>query len=120
MKPNLEADLISWAKQEYPKEMCGFIMQPGEDEDSWCMWPIDNISKNPEHRFEMDPEEIIEAYTEAQKYGVKVIGVFHSHPTGPPQPSDMDRQYATLHGHLRQWIVTLDGVHEWSSDGNGS
>jgi proteasome lid subunit RPN8/RPN11 len=40
-------------------------------------------------RFEMDPEEFASAFFEAEKEGIDLIGLFHSHPA-PAKPSSID------------------------------
>ena len=40
--------------------------------------------------FEADPWHVVQAHVSAEKYGLDVVGVFHSHPSCPPAPSTMD------------------------------
>lgn len=94
------------AKLGAPFETCGFIVNtPG----GFWVHPVKNVHPNPEHNFEMDPEEQARAFHE-----LNIVGVYHSHPSGPPQPSAADRKFATP--GLRQFIVTTDGVYEWSPE----
>jgi len=108
--------LVMHAKLGAPYEICGFIVLLGPSglfgnaHRHWIC-AIRNVHKEPEHHWEMDPGEQVKAFAEHE-----VIGVYHSHPTGPPQPSAADRKFADH--RLRQFIVTTDGVHEWSTDGN--
>jgi proteasome lid subunit RPN8/RPN11 len=117
MQDELAYTLVCIAKREATREVCGLVL---EWDGELVQRSIKNVSPIPQHRFEMDPEELVAAYREAEMFGAKVIGVYHSHPRGPAQPSKVDKQYATLHPDLRQWIVTTEGVYEWSSDGDGS
>ncbi len=40
--------------------------------------------------FESDPWEVVQAHKMAEVYGIRVIGVFHTHPLCPPKPSGLD------------------------------
>lgn len=117
MQDELACELVYLARHGDPHEVCGLIL---EWDGEMVHRSIQNVSAVPQHRFEMDPDGLVAAYKEADLFDAKVIGVYHSHPRGPAEPSKVDRDYAALHPNLRQWIVTTEGVFEWSNDGNGS
>lgn len=83
--------MVSWAKWSpfdagflvwTGRERCGFVVE------GWTFLEVRNISKEPEKFFEMDGDtvrEIFNRYT--------VVGVWHSHPTGCPEPSLMDKEW---------------------------
>src|SRR5581483_5315539 len=48
--------------------------------------PLRN-TRNSSVRFEFDSAELLEC---DMKYGERIIGVYHSHPGGPPYPSGID------------------------------
>ena len=46
------------------------------------------------NRYLLTPQDMLRSEQEADKLGLDVIGVFHSHPNHPNQPSEFDRQWA--------------------------
>lgn len=103
MPPDIEDILVKMCVATAPREMCGFINA------DWETIPITNVHKDPTHHFQMAEKELIAAFTHEN-----LIGMYHSHPCGPPQPSEADRKYAPP--KLRYWIVTPDGVYEWERE----
>jgi len=61
-------------------------------------------------RFEIDPEKVAAAITEAEKEGLDFVGLFHSHPA-PAAPSPIDLKYMKLWGDAL-WLILS------STDGN--
>jgi proteasome lid subunit RPN8/RPN11 len=45
-------------------------------------------------RYLITPQDYLHGEQEAAKLGLEVIGVFHSHPDHPDQPSEFDRKWA--------------------------
>jgi proteasome lid subunit RPN8/RPN11 len=41
-------------------------------------------------RFRMDPQGQISALARIEEEGEEMIGIYHSHPNGPPRPSETD------------------------------
>lgn len=95
------------ANEGFPNEICGFIMRQRTG-GSWYFQPCKNIHKNPEHYFEIDPEDLVKIYDKEEC----IIGMYHSHPNGPEGPSSADRKYAPDNG-IRYFIVTRTHVHEY-------
>ena len=54
-------------------------------------------------KFEIDPEKIAAAFTEAEKKGLEFIGLFHSHPA-PAIPSSIDIEGMKLWGDAL-WLI---------------
>lgn len=46
------------------------------------------------NRYLLTAEDMMRGETEAERQGLDVIGVFHSHPDHPNQPSEFDREWA--------------------------
>jgi proteasome lid subunit RPN8/RPN11 len=46
------------------------------------------------NRFLITAEDMLRGEGEAERLGLSIIGVFHSHPDHPNQPSEFDREYA--------------------------
>jgi proteasome lid subunit RPN8/RPN11 len=60
-------------------------------------------------RFEIDPERVAAAITEAEEEGLEFIGLFHSHPA-PAAPSPIDLKFMKLWGDAL-WLIlsSIDG-----------
>lgn len=46
------------------------------------------------NRYLITPQDMLRGEQEAARLGVDVLGVFHSHPDHPDQPSEFDREWA--------------------------
>ncbi len=82
----------------YPGEGAGFMLgKSGAD-----LRVVATILKLPNareetaqhNRYLLTPQDMLRSEQEADKLGLDVIGVFHSHPDHPNQPSEFDRQWA--------------------------
>lgn len=90
----------------YPYEACGILI--GEVDDSTHpnnrrvhdvilvanAWDEVNERESRHNRYLISPDEYVKADREASKRGLDIVGVFHSHPDHPSQPSEMDRSQA--------------------------
>jgi proteasome lid subunit RPN8/RPN11 len=70
-----------------PEEACGLLA--GDGEQVLKVLPIRNIEQSP-IRFRMDPQEQVDALFWIEEQGLSLMGIFHSHPSGPHQPSETD------------------------------
>jgi proteasome lid subunit RPN8/RPN11 len=97
-----------------PEECCGLLLGgPVIDEAR----PVANVAPNRRRRFEIDPQALVDALRGARQGGPEVLGYYHSHPAGPPEPSVTDRSFAAGDGKV--WaIVADDGVTFWRDDGH--
>lgn len=59
-------------------------------------WPITNIApaRVRPHRFTLDPLELMKLERRADDAGLRVLGIYHSHPNGVCRPSEVDRREA--------------------------
>jgi len=76
----------------YPEEGCG-ILGGFDDRVEWVI-PVTNRLHS-STRFEMDPQEQVDAFYKIEEAGGIVLGIFHSHPAGPEFPSDSDIRAST-------------------------
>lgn len=72
---------------ELPNEACGLLA--GRDGNTQRVHLITNTKRSPT-RFYMEPKELYRAIIEIEDNGLELIGIFHSHPAGPPTPSATD------------------------------
>ena len=102
-------DLVEGAK---PKEACGFLFGKSKDEAAIVLkiMPADNALDSP-LAFEISPSEVFKAFDEADKLGLEVISVYHSHPA-PPKPSEIDLRYMKVNPMVWLIISMLDHAIE--------
>lgn len=71
----------------WPEEGCGLLA--GTAGVAQRVLPITNILHS-RNRFRMDPEQQVNSMIAIREVGMELVGIFHSHPNGPPQPSTTD------------------------------
>lgn len=87
----------SHGESSYPEEGAGFLL--GEDGDprrvhSILLLPNQREDGARHNRFLISPHDYMGAELEAERQGLSLIGVFHSHPDHPSEPSIYDRDWA--------------------------
>jgi proteasome lid subunit RPN8/RPN11 len=88
-------DLIhEHGEQAYPEEGAGFLI--GTDGKVENVLPLQNAREQEarHNRFLITPEAYLNAELTADRLGLSLIGVFHSHPDHPNHPSEYDREWA--------------------------
>ncbi|MFB6281091.1 MAG: desampylase [Haloferacaceae archaeon] len=92
------------------REVCGVLAGTHGASESTvrAAHPAENVADRPEIRYHIDPEEQFEIVESIEDEGLDVVGFYHSHPAGPPRPSDTDADRATW-PDLSYAIVALDG-----------
>jgi proteasome lid subunit RPN8/RPN11 len=103
IKSELLSAMVGHALTELPNECCGVLV--GRDGIIERMIPMASTHPSPNAYF-MDPEQQINAYTEMEQRGEQLIGIYHSHPVGPPYPSHTDIKLA-FHPEALYFIVDL-------------
>jgi [CysO sulfur-carrier protein]-S-L-cysteine hydrolase len=88
----LLVDMLAHARQESPNECCGLLVgRRGVVEQTV---PARNLDAGPT-RYLIDPRDHFAAIKAARQNGLRVIGAYHSHPSGPPIPSPSDLDEAS-------------------------
>ena len=74
-----------------PEEACGLLggRIDGTEAIVQCVIPMENELHSPV-RFRMVPSEQLQAFNMLDDLGLELVGIFHSHPTGPEAPSATD------------------------------
>ena len=104
------------ARAAHPREACGLLL--GEGTRITEARVTANVHPSPETHFEIDPQALVDAHRAARSGGQQVLGSFHSHPAGPPEPSATDRSCAA--GDGRVWaILAGDDVRFWKDGEQG-
>lgn len=103
-------DIVYAAYDGGTQEVCGVLAGDHGEADTTveAAYPAENAAETPEIRYSIDPEEQFEIIEEIESDGLEVAGFYHSHPAGPPRPSDTDTDRATWPG-MSYAIVALDG-----------
>jgi proteasome lid subunit RPN8/RPN11 len=78
----------------YPEEGAGFLL--GVDGEVRAIIALPNAREDEarHNRYLITPEDYLKAEIQAAETGVDLIGVFHSHPDCPNEPSEFDREWA--------------------------
>ena len=91
-------------------EVCGLLLGAGTRVSR--VVPCANVATDPARFFEIDPAALIAAHRAARGGGPKVIGHYHSHPSGVAEPSPRDAAEAAPDGAV--WIVVAgDRLTAW-------
>jgi len=112
-REQLEA-IRAQAAREYPRECCGLLLGRATAEGATVcdLWPTANAwdaesaaelaqlaggparTGGPEENFCIAPRELLRAQRAARDRQLAIVGVYHSHPDHPAQPSEFDRAIA--------------------------
>jgi len=79
--------VISHCKETYPNEACGLLA--GKTNTVEKIYKITNIRQSTVN-YEMDSKEQLKCEKEIREAGLKVIGIYHSHPSSSAYPSQLD------------------------------
>ena len=92
------------------QEACGLLF--GTPDEIAEMQAVDNVSENPNYAFEIDPRALFAALRAERAGGPKLVGYWHSHPSGDAMPSATDAAMAAADGKL--WLIVGGGdVTSW-------
>jgi [CysO sulfur-carrier protein]-S-L-cysteine hydrolase len=118
--------LASLAKDSLPNESCALLLGNNTNKENEIQvietLSMKNSDASPTTRFRIDSQELINGYLRAEKMGLNVIGIFHSHPA-PPIPSSTDKIfmeinpvvwliYSTLTNESRAYIFEQKKIRE--------
>ena len=67
-----------------------------------------NVAADPSRAFEIDPASLFVAIRAERAGGARILGHYHSHPSGSPTPSARDAAMADRPGRL--WLIIADGI----------
>ncbi|NOY99931.1 MAG: M67 family metallopeptidase [Chloroflexi bacterium] len=81
----------------YPEEGAGFLLgADGTPRRVTAILALPNAREDSarRNRYLVTPRDYLKAELEADRLGLSLIGVFHSHPDHPNRPSEYDREWA--------------------------
>lgn len=89
-------DLIREAIESYPAECCGFLLgkENGDNRIVTKVMVCKNVSAVGAKEFLISAHDYRKAEKEADEKGLKLLGIYHSHPNWDAVPSDKDAQNA--------------------------
>jgi proteasome lid subunit RPN8/RPN11 len=99
------ATLLAEAERASPEECCGLLM--GDKRRITAAVPTANRAPEPARHFEIDPAALIAAHRAERAGGPRLLGYYHSHPSGHPLPSARDCEHAA--GDSRAWAIIAGG-----------
>lgn len=102
--------VLDHAHEDVPHEACGVLAGRHRDRGSVVQSAVRvrNAAEAPRVRYRIDPTELLAVVDEIEALDREVIGFYHSHPAGPPTPSDRDRSSAHWPDHYYV-LVSLAG-----------
>lgn len=101
------------AEAAYPEECCGLLIGENGAGGGWRVSGVEasaNLAEGDRRRgFEVDPRLLIRLHRQLRGGTERVIGVYHSHPDHPAEPSSRDLRLALEPGLV--WLITsvMDG-----------
>ena len=97
LTPEVEEQIREHGEDDYPYECCGFLIGELQD-DVKVITEIrrqaNERDESRETRYLIRPEEFRAAEKYAREQGKDMLGIYHSHPDHPSQPSEYDRNHA--------------------------
>jgi [CysO sulfur-carrier protein]-S-L-cysteine hydrolase len=97
LSDSLLQELIAYVDKHVPLEACGLLA--GQEARAEKMIGVLNQAQS-RVRFVMDPFEQLHAFDWIESQGLDLVGIFHSHPSGPETASATDiaeAAYAVVH-----------------------
>lgn len=105
--------MISHVRSLAPLEACGLLA--GRDSRVEAVIEVTNQAQSAV-RFVMDPIEQLNAFEWIESNGLDLIGIFHSHPTGPETVSPTDIAQAA-YAVVQIILAPVENAQEWRARG---
>jgi len=97
---SLLEQILALAAAEPEREICGLLF--GDAHRITAFRPAANVSDAPHRSFEIDPSTLFDALRAERRGGPRVLGHYHSHPSGEAMPSACD---AAMAEPRRLWLI---------------
>ena len=117
------------AVQAFPNECCGFVFGHEDSNGRRLITQarvVQNVKEGDKRRrFEISPQDYLDAEKYAEEQQIELLGIYHSHPNHPAVPSEHDLAAAQPFfsyliisvnekgpGPIRSWRLNDDGQFE--------
>jgi len=110
LSDDLAAAVLVAAARAYPLECCGLV-EGLDTKEGWRVFAIHetkNVASDPRRAFLIDPQAQFDLMRALRGSERRVVGCFHSHPDGAPEPSATDRAGAYEVGFL--YLIAAGGL----------
>ena len=97
----MKRQILAHCAESSEIEACGLLF--GDETRILRATPVPNVAENPTDSFEIDPAALFAAIRAERDGGDRLIGHYHSHPTGRAEPSARDAAQALDVGRL--WLI---------------
>jgi proteasome lid subunit RPN8/RPN11 len=98
LSKEISQQIFAHGERAYPEEGAGFLLgsDAGEQRQVTQIFTTENAREDEarHNRYLVAPEDYLKAEITADRLGLSLIGVFHSHPDHPNRPSEFDREWA--------------------------
>ncbi|MFN2149585.1 MAG: Mov34/MPN/PAD-1 family protein [Anaerolineales bacterium] len=98
LKPDVLRQIHAHGESNYPLEGAGLLIghSAGTDREVIRLHPLANRFEADQrhYRYRLDPLELMQAEDEVDALGLEIVGIFHSHPDHPAEPSDYDLEWS--------------------------
>jgi proteasome lid subunit RPN8/RPN11 len=94
LSTSIRSELEAWIRAGYPRETCGLLIGRSNGDETVVESVVQARNKNIQRahdRYELDPSDHLAADREARAAGREIVGIWHSHPDHPAEPSETDR-----------------------------
>lgn len=124
------AQIYAHGEAAFPDEGAGFLLGTdavdGQPRRITAILGLPNVREDGarHNRFLIEPKDYLNGELEADKLGLGVVGIFHSHPDSPNNPSTYDRDwaqpffsyiitsvYSAKATGSRSWLLSEDRTH---------
>lgn len=119
LSTQLLEEIHVYGEQAYPEEGVGLLLGYDQNGDRVVQSLLKLANARDEsarhNRYLITAEDMLKGEQEAEKQGLSIIGIFHSHPDHPNQPSDFDREWA-----IPWYSYLITSVHLGQASGSKS
>lgn len=84
---------MSHARAGKPEEICGLVAADSNGKIV-AVIPVENGARDKRITYHMEPMDQYRAFTEMERAGWELAGLYHSHPESPAYPSQTDQGLA--------------------------
>ena len=98
-------EMLDHVIHHVPLEACGLLAGKNDWVEEVIF--VRNQAQSPE-RFVMDPYEQLKAFNWIESHGLDLLGIFHSHPTGPETASPTDIAEAAYEAVYLIWSLSQE------------